>query len=59
MDEVAKRMHITTGTARNRMSRGLPMPPSIKIVRRRLFPEHEFDKWMIGHLITHEDVSLS
>ena len=58
IDQVSERMHIEPGTARNRLSRGYPMPPSCKVGRRRLFPEDEFDKWLYGYLTSHDDVSL-
>jgi len=50
LEQVSERMHIKAGTARNRLSRGEPMPPSVKVGRRRLFPEDEFDRWMATHL---------
>lgn len=59
IEQVAERMHIEPGTARNRLSRGHPMPPSCKVGRRRLFPEVEFDKWLTGYLVSHDDAALS
>ena len=46
VEQVSKKLHITVGTVRNRISKDDPMPPSIKVGRRRLFPEDEFDNWM-------------
>lgn len=46
IEEVSHRLHIATGTARNRICRGDPMPPSLKVGRRRLFPEVEFETWL-------------
>lgn len=46
LDEVSRRLHMAPGTARNRMSRQDPMPPSVRIGRRRLFPEDMFEQWM-------------
>lgn len=46
LDEVSRRLHMAPGTARNRMSRHDPMPPSVRIGRRRLFPEDQFNQWM-------------
>lgn len=46
LDEISQRLRMAPGTARNRMSRHDPMPPSVKVGRRRLFPEDKFDQWM-------------
>lgn len=46
VDEVSRRLRMAPGTARNRMSRHDPMPPSVKVGRRRLFPEDKFNQWM-------------
>ena len=46
-EEIAERLHMTIGTARNRLSRGEDMPPSFFIGRRRLFPEDDFNKWIL------------
>ncbi len=47
LDEVSKVLKISKGTARNRLSLGLPMPPSFKVGRNRLFLTVEFNVWMI------------
>lgn len=55
IEEISQRLHIATGTARNRICRGDPMPPSLKVGRRRLFPEAEFEIWLrkfLKHEIT-------
>lgn len=44
--EVCKVLKISEGTARNRISLGLTMPPSFKIGRHRLFITVEFRKWI-------------
>lgn len=54
VEEVSERLHITVGTARNRLSRGEPMPPSVKIGRRRLFPEKALHDWVMAKLVTNE-----
>ena len=54
VDEMSKLLHMSPGTARNRLSRGEPMPPSIKIGRRRLFPVNELDKWLMTRLISND-----
>ncbi len=46
LDEVSKVLKITKATARNRLSQGLPMPPSFKVGRSRLFLTTEFYLWM-------------
>ncbi|HCS27860.1 MAG TPA: transcriptional regulator [Spongiibacteraceae bacterium] len=45
-DQVAELLCMSAGGLRNRMSRGEPMPPSVKFGRRRLFPETAFHKWL-------------
>lgn len=46
LEEVSKVLKITKATARNRLSLGLPMPPSFKVGRSRLFLTTEFYLWM-------------
>jgi predicted site-specific integrase-resolvase len=46
LKEVCKVLRISEGTARNRLSSGLTMPPSFKIGRHRLFLTVEFRKWI-------------
>ena len=46
LEEISRRLHIAPTTARNRLSRNDPMPPSIKIGLRRLFREDEFEQWV-------------
>ncbi len=46
LEDISAELHITPGTARNRLMLGQDMPPSIRIGRRRLFPVTEFDKWV-------------
>lgn len=46
LEEVCKTLKITIQTGRNRLSKGLPMPPSFRIGRRRLFIESEIEKWL-------------
>jgi predicted DNA-binding transcriptional regulator AlpA len=46
LDEVSKVLKISKATARNRLSLGLPMPPSFKVGRSRLFLTTEFYLWM-------------
>lgn len=46
IDQIAKQLHMTVGTVRNRICRGEPMPPSVKVGRRRLFPQEDFKIWV-------------
>lgn len=46
LDEVSKILKISKATARNRLSLGLPMPPSFKVGRSRLFLTTEFYLWL-------------
>ena len=50
LEQVSERMHIRTATARNRLSRGAPMPPSVRVGKRRLFPAAAFERWMMHYL---------
>lgn len=45
-EQAAALLCMSTGGLRNRMSRGESMPPSVKVGRRRLFPETELHKWL-------------
>lgn len=46
LEEISNELHISPGTARNRLALGKDMPPSIRVGRRRLFPISEFEKWV-------------
>lgn len=50
LEEIAGELHITPATARNRLTLRLPMPPSIRVGRRRLFPVDEYEKWIASQL---------
>lgn len=54
IDELAEFLHMDVGTVRNRLSRGEPMPPSIKVGRRRLFPSTELNKWITKKLVSND-----
>lgn len=47
LDQVANKLFISTGTARNRLTNKSRMPPSFRVGRRRLFPIGEFNKWLL------------
>lgn len=55
--ELAEILHMDVGTIRNRLSRGDPMPPSLKIGRRRLFPAIEVERWVMAKLVSNDEVS--
>lgn len=50
LEEIARELHIAPATARNRLTLGQPMPPSIRIGRRRLFPVDEFERWIASQM---------
>ncbi|MGF6411545.1 DNA-binding protein [Paraburkholderia sp. MM5482-R1] len=50
LEEIARELHIAPATARNRLTLALPMPPSIRVGRRRLFPIDEYEKWIAAQL---------
>jgi len=56
IEQISRKLHISPGTARNRLSRLRPMPPSMKIGRRRLFPEVEFEEWMSKYLESSDSI---
>ena len=56
IEEVRAYLHMQVGTARNRLSRGEPMPPSVKIGRRRLFPEDDFQEWLDSFLRNNDPI---
>lgn len=52
--ELSDVLHMDVGTIRNRLSRGEPMPPSVKVGRRRLFPASELEKWLMTKLVSND-----
>lgn len=46
LTEVSQILKISEHTARNRLSLGLPMPPSFRVGRRRLFLKREVERWL-------------
>ncbi|WP_091195479.1 helix-turn-helix domain-containing protein [Formivibrio citricus] len=44
--EVSRVLRISEHTARNRLSLNLPMPPSFRVGRRRLFLRPEVERWL-------------
>lgn len=47
--ELATALHLQPATIRNRLYRGEDMPPSIRVGRRRLFPEAQLEAWLQAH----------
>jgi excisionase family DNA binding protein len=52
VDEVAVALRVSPGTIRNKLSRGegADLPPSVRLGRRRLFPQERFEAWLRAHL---------
>lgn len=46
LSDVSKILRISDHTARNRLSMGMPMPPSFRVGKRRLFVKVEVDNWL-------------
>lgn len=47
LEEVSKLLKISAATGRNRLFLGLPMPPSFRVGRRRLFLATEVERWLL------------
>ena len=58
IEELAEQLCINVQTVRNRLSRGNPMPPSIKVGRRLLFPIQEFESWMNQHIRSNDGIYI-
>ncbi|MFO1503495.1 MAG: helix-turn-helix domain-containing protein [Steroidobacteraceae bacterium] len=48
INQIAAVLRITPKTALNRLSTGLPMPPSFVVGRRRLFLRDQVEAWLRG-----------
>ena len=57
LEQVSQRLHLAPGTVRNRLSRNDPMPPSIRVGRRRLFPEDKFEAWMESRVVIQDQAA--
>lgn len=55
VNELADVLHMNVGTIRNRLSRHEPMPPSVTIGRRRLFPVVDLEQWLKAKVISNDD----
>lgn len=56
VEEIAQLLHMSAGTARNRLSRGDDMPPSMRVGRRRLFPQTTTYNWCSRRITVDGDV---
>ena len=52
IQELADALRLEPATIRNKLSRGEDMPPSVRIGRRRLFPQDELESWLRAHVFT-------
>jgi hypothetical protein len=59
LEEIARELHIAPATARNRLTLGLPMPPSMRVGRRRLFPVEGFERWIASQMMRPGDDETS
>jgi predicted DNA-binding transcriptional regulator AlpA len=46
LPEISKMLRISDHTARNRLCMGMPMPPSFRVGKRRLFMKTEVETWL-------------
>lgn len=46
LSEISKMLRISDHTARNRLCMGMPMPPSFRVGKRRLFMKTEVEMWL-------------
>src|SRR5262245_38774092 len=46
VQELANTLRLQPGTVRNKLSRGEDLPRSVRVGRRRLFPEDAVEAWM-------------
>ena len=54
VEEVAVALRVSPGTIRNKLSRGrgADLPPSVRLGRRRLFPQERFHAWLRAHEVS-------
>jgi len=46
IEELANALRLQPGTVRNKLSRGEDLPRSVRVGRRRLFPEDAVEAWL-------------
>jgi len=54
IQELANTLRLQPGTVRNKLSRGEDMPRSVRVGRRRLFPEDAVEAWLRAQEARHE-----
>ena len=54
IQELANTLRLQPGTVRNKLSRGEDLPRSVRVGRRRLFPEDEVEAWLQAQEARHE-----
>jgi len=56
LHQVCEKLDMNIYTARNRLSSGKSMPPSVRIGRKRLFPEDHFEKWIDRQVESNDEI---
>jgi excisionase family DNA binding protein len=54
VQELADTLRLQPGTVRNKLSRGEDLPRSVRVGRRRLFPEDAVEAWLQAQEARHE-----
>src|SRR5215471_16974308 len=54
IQELANTLRLQAGTLRNKLSRGEDLPRSVRVGRRRLFPEDAVEAWLEAQEAGHE-----
>src|SRR5215831_9797286 len=54
IEELADTLRLQPGTVRNKLSRGEDLPRSVRVGRRRLFPEDAVEAWLLAQEARHE-----
>ena len=54
IQELANTLRLQPGTVRNKLSRGEDLPRSVRVGRRRLFPEDAVEAWLQAQEARHE-----
>jgi excisionase family DNA binding protein len=54
VQELANTLRLQPGTVRNKLSRGEDLPRSVRVGRRRLFPEDAVEAWLQAQEARHQ-----
>ena len=54
IQELANTLRLQPGTVRNKLSRGEDLPRSVRVGRRRLFPEDAVEAWLQAQEARHQ-----